>query len=96
MRHGHEFQKFWPRKHNDDPMATLHAWYCCACEKRHEPKYGMLVEMHRAGLGESTFARATVADEDVEDLGAMELQMRHGHANVTPEELYGVIPNVDP
>ena len=39
--------------------------------KKYMTKYSMLVEIHRALDDASTFARAKVADQDVEDLKAI-------------------------
>lgn len=53
------------------------------------------MEIYREKLGQSTFLRARVADPDVEDLRAMELEMaRRRIPGLAPRALCEAIPNV--
>ena len=68
-------------------MADQQCW-CCACCG------GLLVEFNAASPGLSAFARAEATDEDVEDVGAMNLEVKV--EAWTAEELHEQLPRSQP
>ena len=70
-------------------------WYCVSCNARYKIKYGMLVEFHTNGI--STFMRAEVINNDVEDIRALYLEDTLWHTEpLTAADLYEKLPVVLP
>jgi hypothetical protein len=89
--------KEWLRG-NEDPAAPRQRYYCF-CAKKHEPKWGQLVEIKRmnaTGGMDMWYMRAEVPPADAEDVRAMYLEDHEGKGCRTTKELYDKLKVVRP
>ena len=82
----------------EDPLAEKQRWYCM-CNKRYQPKFGVLVEIvHRMGPEKAETACYALAEHppfNLKDLKAMAIQEQFQNLK-TPQELYKALPKAKP
>ena len=87
--------KVWGRKH-EDPLKSKQKWYCKICGTKYKTYYGMLVEIREVGTNDVCHALANCTDDDDRGTKALILEERYGQEAKTPEDLYRLVPTIEP